>query len=66
MRCDERLRLAREYGSLLNIWNELVQAALSHETKPRFTVAIAQTEPARLAAESARIALEEHRVAHGC
>ena len=69
MLCPEKARLAKEYEAATSMFSAAVgELALRIGTSPHAEYLRLQrvSDEARLKSEQARLALEQHAVAHGC
>jgi hypothetical protein len=66
MACEERHRLAREYRKSVNAFRDAVFATKGRLKGAEYESAYRTSEKFRIAAEQARIALEQHRSKHKC
>jgi hypothetical protein len=65
MVCNEKIGLITAYAAITERY-AIAVARLRLTTKEEFTAALAASEAERAECSKARLALQEHRVEHGC
>ena len=66
MICAERVRLFKMYAALVNSYRNAVAAIQDSKNEADFEEAYLAGDKLRLAADSARVLLEQHRRQHHC
>jgi hypothetical protein len=67
--CGEKVRLTSEYQAATETFSKSVnelQDRIGTSSKPEYDQLLRVSEEWRVRSEQARLALEQHRAAHGC